>query len=178
MYAGNPNEVWYKGSVVLSNQQVVVGDISVYPTHHLIMFRTQEGTTVLPASKLESFFFYDAAANVNRKFISRTDQESILHQHQLYELVLTGAIPVLRKQVLSSEGSDDADDFNYFVLFENALIELRKFKRQVYPKIIRESEELLAFVKGNNLDPAKPGNAVKIIRQYNTQSLPHALAMN
>jgi hypothetical protein len=178
VYAGNPEEKWYRGSVVLNNQQVLVGDISIFPTHHVIMLRTEKGITVLPAGKIESFFFHDDAANMNRKFISRTDSGPAFSQHQLYEVVLSGTIPVLRKQVIMSRGTDHKHDFDYFLLYENEMIELRKFKRLVYPQIKEQSKELLTFVKKGKLDPAQPGNAIKIIRHYNTYHIQETLAMN
>lgn len=178
LYAGNPIGKWYHGSVVLSNQQVVVGDISVYPVHHLIMFRTDKGTTVFSADKIESFFFYDAAANVNRKFVSHINHESVIPQYQLYEVVLAGTIPVWRRQLTMSRGTNDAHDFDYFFLHEKQLIELRKFKRLVYPKISKQSEELVAFVKKGNLNPGQPGNAIEIIRYYNLHRIHDAVVMN
>src|SRR5688572_15188119 len=152
LYGGNPIEKWFRGSVVLSDQQVMVGEIALYPTHHVIMLRTDDGIITLPAKKISSFFFYDASANVNRKYVSRLNQESTFQQHQLYEVVLTGAITVLRKQDVWSQGVHDANDFNYFVLYDNKLIELQKFKRIVYPDLIKQSEKLLLFVQENHLD--------------------------
>ncbi len=176
-HAGNPEEKWYQGSVVLNNQQVIVGDISIYPTHHVIMFRTEKGITTFPAAKIESLFFYDAAANINRKFISRTEPGQGFSKHQLYEVVLSGTIPVLRKQIAMAQSTDQANDFDYFLLYGNEMIELRKFKRLVYPQIRKQSKELLTFVKKDKLDPAQPANVIKIIRQYNTYRIQETLAM-
>jgi len=98
--------------------------------------------------------------------------------HRLYEVVLTGAIRVLRKQIGQLFGADDANDFNYFVLYENTLTKLRKFRRLIYPKIIKQSKQLLAYVKRDKLNPNQAGNAIKIIQHYNRHSMNEDLAMN
>lgn len=178
LYGGNPIEKWFRGSVVLSDQRVIVGEISVYADHHVIMLRTSKGIVTLPAKKLVSFFFYDADVNVNRKYVSRLNEESEFQQYQFFEVVLTGIVTVLREQVIGTQGVDDASDFHYFVLYDNQLIELRKFKKLVFPKITKRSQELLTFVKENHLDPGQSANAIKIIEYFNHSSRENILAMN
>ncbi len=178
LYGGDPIQKWYQGTVVLSNQQVLVGDISVYPTYDLIMLRSEKGIMTLAASKIKAFYFYDSAANINRKFIAYEHPEYNFPQYKLYEVVVVGPILVLRKQVIYSRGEDNANDFNYFILFESTLIELQKFKRLVYPKIVKQSKELIAHIKRNRLNPNQMGNAIKIIQHYNGSSIQADLAMN
>ena len=180
LYAGDQLEMWYQGSVVLRNQHVVVGNISVYQEHDLIVFRTDAdtSTTILPAYKIESVFFYDSSANINRKYISRVNQHASFPHYQLFEVVLAGSIPVLRKQGVWSSDSEDAKCFNYYILYENDILELRKFRRLVYPHIVKQSKEILMFVRREKLSPNKADSAVKIIRHYNLQGIHAALAVN
>lgn len=163
---------------MLYEQDVVLGRISVFPEHDLVVLKNNTGTTVLPAHKIESVFYYDSTANLNRRYISWVDQESPYAHHKLFEVVTMGKIPVVRRPMPWSGISDKAESFNYFLLYQGAIIELQKFKRQVYPELINESKELEAFVKQERLDPAQPGNAIRIIKHYNLQDLYEALAMN
>jgi hypothetical protein len=166
------------GSIVLQNQEVVLGRISVYPEHDLVVLKNNTGITVLPAYKIESVHYYDSTANLNRRYISWVDPESSFAHHQLFEVVTMGKIPVVRRPMAWSNTSDTALNFNYFLLYEGAIIELQKFKRLVYPELITTSKEIETFVKRERLDPAQSGNAIRIIKHYNLHDHYEALALN
>ena len=62
--------VWSKGSVVLANNEVVVGDVARQGIG-LLLLKDQKGTiTVFPTHKVNSFRYYDADQDVNRVFIA------------------------------------------------------------------------------------------------------------
>lgn len=171
-------EAGYPGSVVLYKQDVVLGRISVFPEHDLVVLKSNTGTMVLPAHKIESVYYYDSTTNLNRRYISWVDQESSYTHHKLFEVVIMGKIPVVRRPMPGSRKSDKAESFNYFLFYQGAIIELQKFKKLVYAELIIKSKELEAFVKKERLDPAQSGNALRIIKQYNLQDHYEALAMN
>lgn len=178
LVAQHRSEAGNTGSVVLLEQEVVLGRISVYPEHDLVVLKNNTGTTVLPAYKIESVHYYDSTANLNRRYISCVDPESPYAHYKLFEIVTMGKIPVVRRSMPWSGKSDKAESFNYFLLYQGAIIELQKFKRLVYPELINKSKELEAFVKQERLDPAQSGNAIRIIKHYNLQDHYEALAMN
>jgi hypothetical protein len=168
----------YSGSVVLQDKKVVLGKISVYPQHDLVVLKDSTGITVLPAYKIESVFYFDSAANLNRRYISWHDQESPFAHHRLFEVVVMGKISVVRRPMSGSGKSDNALNFNYFLLYKGAIIELQKFKRLVYPDLISRSNELEVFVKRERLNPNLSGNAIRIIQQFNQVDHYVGLALN
>lgn len=178
LVAQHRSEAGNTGSVVLHEQEVVLGRISVYPEHDLVVLKNNTGIAVLPAYKIESVHYYDSTANLNRRYISCVDTESPYAHHKLFEIVIMGKIPVVRRPMSWSNKSDDALNFNYFLLYEGAIIDLQKFKKLVYPELIKKSNDIETFVKLERLDPGQLGNAIRIIQHYNLQDRYGTLAMN
>jgi hypothetical protein len=176
--------VWHKGSVVLAGEnQVITGEISLASAHDLILFRIREAVTVYPAHKLKSFQYFDEEANINRKFISLKDNHGVVRSHHLYEYVVRGIFSVLGKVksgfTRGRNAHAEKDDFEYYVYHKNLLVRLTKFRTQVYPEMLTSNhDEVTAYVHRNNLDLNLPGNAIMLIKYFNTEVGYSALAAN
>lgn len=174
---------WHKGWVVLANKdQVIAGEISLESTHDLILFRTSESATVYPAHKLKSFQYFDEEANITRKFVSLKDNHGVVRSHHLYEYVVRGTFSVLRKVkggLVKGGTYNEQRNFDYFVFYRNNLVSLSKFRTHVYPEMLSSNrDEVLSYVHRNNLDVNLPGNAITIIKYFNTEVGYSALAAN
>lgn len=160
---------WYAGSIVLTDQHVLVGEISVQSAE-LIFFRDRGLVSVYPSHKILSVRYYDKDANINRKFRVIFNSKSVVPQYSLYESVVLGSFDVVRKQrgmtkdLLGSE----IDDFEYFIESDGSFIPLRHFKHTLYPHMMAASQSLRQFVKTEKLDATRPADAIRIVMFYNS----------
>ena len=161
--------VWNEGSVVLKTKEVLVGEISIEPEYDLILHRSNGKVDVYPAHKIQSIYFYDEEANINRKFIS-LKEAGLFNHHQLFEIVLRGEISIYRKQKMGTGKSpSDADGFYYYTYHHNQLIDLFKFRNQVYPQLIESAgNRISVYIDKNKLNPNSSADAIKIIEFYNS----------
>lgn len=164
-------QTWFQGSVTLADKQVLVGDISIDTQYDLILVRNQELVDVYPAHRVSSARIYDSDHDFNRRYVSLQDQFNP-RIFELYEIVTSGEISVLRREVsrYSTTIEHEALGFEYFILFENELIDLKQFNPKVYPKLKESEVAVASFVKQHRLNPNNEASAVQIIQYYNKQS--------
>lgn len=153
--------------MVLVSKKVITGQIAVEPVHDIILAQEGDLRTVYPAHKIQSFYFYDQAANINRRFVSIKEHD-IGTRHQLFEVVLSGKVVVLRRQKTKGFSASDALDFTYHIKYDNALVPLRKFNRKIYPRLITSTDTRLQdFIAENRLRTYSDSNSIRIIEFYN-----------
>lgn len=161
---------WNEGVVVLKGAEVQQGDISVDVRFDLILFRRGDSVMVYPAHRIESFYYYDASANINRKFVSLPSRSNVFREHKLFEVVLRGDVSVLRKikrEILSNENPDGLN-YHYFIKMKGVITTLGEFRRKVYPQLLTVSRDsILAFVHRERLNPSHADDAIRIIKFYN-----------
>ena len=163
---------WYEGSIVLKSKEVLPGEILVEPEYDLVLHRVNNKVDVYPAHRIQSVYFYDEEANINRRFISLKEQGLFTH-HQLMEVVISGEVSIYRKQkVFITNTPSDAEGYYYFIDHQNHLIDLFKFRTRVYPHLVESSGNMLTvFMQENNLNPNSSANAITIITFYNNLQL-------
>jgi hypothetical protein len=159
---------WCKGSVTLANKEVLTGDISVDTQYDLILVRRGEITDVFPAHWIYSSRIYDSKKDINRRYVSLKDPINP-RLSKLFEIVISGEIFVLRREVsqFSATVAHDALGFEYYVLFEDELIDLKQFNPKIFPKLKESEIAVASFIKQHHLNPNNEANAVQIIQYYN-----------
>lgn len=169
---------WYEGSVVLANANVVKGKISVHQGYDLISVRNGDALQVYPAHKVHAVYYYDRKANINRKFTCIQQPMGNLSGYQLYEIVLSGEIRVLRHvRTASSDVEQDASGYHYYYQVHDDVVSLHRFRNRTYPAMVRACESLLPYVEQNHLDPTEPADIILIIDHYNkSRSMTGAVA--
>jgi hypothetical protein len=167
MYASDP--LWHQGSLVLKSEEVIRGEIAVETDHDVILYRRGNELMVYPAHKVKSFYYYDGDDNVNRKFISVQQTIGAFTTHQFFEVVVYGEVNVLRRQrLLPYSIHQEVIDYEYFVQKDEVLLQLRKFKRKVYPQLLVSCEEKLTnFVRENKLNLTRSPHVIRIVEYYN-----------
>ena len=160
--------VWFEGSVVLSTCEVLVGKISLKDDHDLILFEQGETRTVYPAHKIRSLYFYDRGSNINRRYLSLKEDDGVRSSYQLYEIVVTGKVDVLRRKKSAAFSEHPSElDFNYFIRYNDEIIALRKFKKKVFPHLRSQPDTRLEnFITANKLRvdlPTMPFESLNII---------------
>jgi len=162
---------WLQGSLVLHTHQVLTGEVSIEARHDVVLFRQNGHVEVYTAHKVSAVYYYDPAANVNRKFVSLASTSSYRPVYRLYEVVLSGEVNLLRHERLATARftNHEVQGFQYVVRFRDTIIALRKFRSRIYPELLRTQPESLArFVKDNHLNPSEPAAAIRIMQHYNT----------
>ena len=165
---------WCEGSVVLASCQVMVGKIALHEKHDLIIFEQDGRRTVYPAHKVRSLSFFDRESNINRRYLSVKQDFGSRSIYQLFEVVLSGSVDVIRRRKPSSIfNNPNAHDFNYFTRHRGELTLLKKFKTKVYPQLRGGVDDRLEeFVASNRLSADLPTNAIRIIEFYNSLTFP------
>jgi hypothetical protein len=161
---------WHEGSVVLSDETVLTGSISIEPHHDLILFRASGNPTVYPAHKLKSVYFYDKETNINRRFISQESKVGAATSNKLFEVVTSGEVSILRrmKNVTYTRELSESRDYNYYCKYDGQIVPLRKFTKKIYPSLMsKEHNKLQGFMKENRLQSVMDGHAIQIIEYYN-----------
>lgn len=165
--AGADELTWYEGSVVLETREVLVGEISLEVMYDLILFRSNNQITLYRSHRIQSLQFFDAEANINRKFISVWETNGIIRQCHFFESVVKGEVGVLRREKVLIKPTSERD-FNYYVQHNDEMFSLYAFRNKVYPSmVVKGGSRLSAFVLDNNLDPNKSANAIEIVIYYN-----------
>lgn len=164
-------EIWNTGTVVLANGKVIQGETAVKLDCHAVLFRRGEEVMALPAHKILSVSFFDSFEESLRKYVSLQMAVGALTKYELFEVLVEGSVSILRREQIGwSSVNLDFIDFDYFVLHDNHLLPLHKFRKDVYPDLAaNESLELRKFVKENRLSPNKLLDIVKIANHYNLQ---------
>jgi hypothetical protein len=160
--------VWHNGVIVLRSDEILSGELAMHPAHDIVLFRQGEAVSVYPAHKIKSVYYYDATADINRKFITLQQSSAAFPVHQLFEIVLLGEISVIRRVVSSTaDPADDANGYRYYLQSGNDLIALHKFQTKLYPRLLQESGTLSGYIGENNLNPGLPADVIRIVAYYN-----------
>lgn len=158
---------WNVGIVVLADGSVLQGELSV--EKEVVLFLSGGEVTVFGAHKLRTFRYYDAEANVNRKFISI--QPSTIRTMQFYEMVVVGEVSVLRKfksSLFNVHPQSDKYDFDYFIRFQSQLFDIKQFRSKIYPALVtRAGTTLLSPLHDQNLNPNNTADVIQIAVLFN-----------
>lgn len=172
---------WHEGSVVLTTREVLKGKINLHELYDVVTLNNGDDMKVFPANRIHSVYFYDAKANINRKFTSiQHSSHGAFSSYQIFEVVLSGEIRVLRRLKSNlSDPSDDASGYHYYYQIRHEIVALHKFKSKAFPIMVRTCESLLPYVEQNKLNPTFSADVIRIIDFYNkTQALDNSLASN
>jgi hypothetical protein len=163
------DHLWRQGSLVLKSNEVIQGEIAIETDHDVVLYRLGNEIMVYPAHKIKYFYYYDAESGVNRKFISLQQTIGAFTTHQFYEAVVYGEVSVLRRQrLLPYSIHQEVIDYEYFVQKDEELLQLRKFKRKIYPQLLLSCEEkLVNFIRENKLNLTRSPHVIRIVEYYN-----------
>ena len=162
-------EVWHSGSITLADHQVLVGKLSNVGAIDFVVFQSVEGKATILAHKIKSFRYYDSTSNINRQFVSIKEDNSFQFW-KLYEVVVQGKAKVLRRQKAFDlpNSLHEINDYNYFILHDDELIPMKKFRSALYPKLMNENPaEIEQFISSHHLNINEMKAAILILKEYN-----------
>ncbi len=158
---------WNAGVLVTVDGEVEQGELA-FQVSEIVLFRAAGEVTVYPANKVHSFRYYDRNENINRKFVARPANYTRIAS--FYEVIVVGEVSVMRllkSQRITNRKKSDRDDYDYFVLFGDNLINLNQFRNKVYPDLVSSSERIVSLIKEQHLNPHQKADAIRIVQLYN-----------
>lgn len=162
-------EEWFQGSVVLKSKSVLRGEISVKHGYDVVFFRVADQVSIIPAFKIAYLNLYDESVEAHRRFVSLNIGVGAGRSHQFFELLVDGEVSILRRQLTMWYSLHlDMTEYDYYVLYDEEITPLHKFKKQVYPAMLKKSDGALeSYVKANQLSPKSLDDIVDISAYYN-----------
>lgn len=163
------SDLWSKGCVTLSDDQVIVGEFSHQEQLDLLIHRSLDGIKVLPLYRVKLLRYYDSVANINRQFLTIRDTHSF-QQWKLFEVVVQGKVKVVRRLKFHRPEffASQANDYNYFVWDNSKLTSISQFRHDAYPKLLEDnSYEIKSFVETHHLGLRDVKSVIMIVKEYN-----------
>lgn len=173
-------EIAYEGTIVLESEEIVTGTFHFEEKEDLLYRRKKTGLEIFPIYKVKALYFYDARENINRHYIKiATDKSPSKFPYQLYEVVQSGELKVLRKRKAydfpvkgeSSEltkAEENAYNYHYFIQFNEDLLEMCDFSKKVLPRMrSQHPRELDSLLKEHDWNVHQPSGAIRLIAEYN-----------
>jgi len=145
--------------------------------HDVVLFHHPDSlqVVVLPAFKVKAVNYFDVANNINRRFIS-LDQQSAGRIPYLYEVVITGKVWVLRRLNTFHSIPPNDDEYLYYSMKNDELVELKKFGAKIFSQLDNLSgRQLSVYVRARRFDPHLLADAIRIIQYFNSLEIPEAV---
>jgi hypothetical protein len=163
-------EEWYQGSVILKSKSVLRGEISIRHGYDVVFFRVSDQISVIPAFKIAYVNLFDEDLQAQRRFVSLNIGVGAARSFQFFELLVDGEVSILRRELSVWYSLHlDLTDFEYFVLYDEEIHDLHKFRKKVYPTLINKSEGALeSYVTTNQLSPKTLEDILDMTQYYNT----------
>ncbi|MCA4896980.1 MAG: hypothetical protein ING84_18425 [Cytophagales bacterium] len=162
----------FDGVVVNHRQEVILAKVAVETAFDALIFKSNSDTAVcsiLPAHRVNSFRYFDSVGNINRQFISLRHHGA----YRFFEIVIYGPVQVLRrlKRGVSPLKANEGHDYDFFCWFGSELIELKKFKSDVFPFLVQMHGQILEdFVRQSKLRLHDAGSIFSIVKKCNELS--------
>jgi hypothetical protein len=165
-------EEWFQGSVVLKSKSVLRGEISVRHGYDVVFFRVSDQVSVIPAFKIAFVNLFDEELQAQRRYVSLNIGVGASRSFQFFELLVDGEVSILRREVTVWYSLHlDLTDSEYFVLYDNEIMGLHKFRKKVYPQLVDKTDGALeSYVRTYQLSVKALEDIIDMSDYYNTYS--------
>jgi hypothetical protein len=184
---------WYTGTIKLLSNQTMEGEVSYNPEADVVQFKGKGIVKAFSARSIQSFGYFDTDMNMFRRFLALSYKTRPTYQTKMFfEIVLTGHMYLVRRKNNSmdflssssfSQGSesekfyDTINGFTYYVYSGHQFINIKKFRKEIWPSMQAEfGEELKAFIRENHINKHLSTGKFRIINYYNTLKDPSLIA--
>lgn len=166
---------WYKGSLTLRSESVLQGQISIQEGYDVALLKVDDEITVIPAFKIAFMDLYDEKTESDRRFVTLYLGVGAARTFRFFEIMVDGEVSLLRKEVnVWYSLHFDMTEYEYYVLYGDELIDASKFKRTVYPDLVKKSDGALkSYVRENKLIAYKLSDVVSMLEFYNQYKIDH-----
>lgn len=163
-------QVWRQGVVVLKDERVIAGKVALIKPG-LCLLDTNGTVVVYPPHKVSAVRYYDKQADINRHFMTWKNELSTVPVGYFLEVVSTGAIKIVRRNTsMTDDALMDNRDFEYYFIYQDNLIPIRKFISQLFDRLpYTEHEQLVNYATAHRLSVRAPADAIRLVLFYNKE---------
>ncbi|MCS6974286.1 MAG: hypothetical protein NZM13_07360 [Cyclobacteriaceae bacterium] len=155
-----------EGVLVFNNQQVFSGRLEICPDLNLIARLSENGRQVVPLHTVHRLYFFDAEENLNRRFSVVASRHA--RTANLCEIVVDGAIQILRKKLPRTSGADNRYHYRYILNFQSQEYDIWQFRTALYPVLLKQHGLILKdYIRMQHLSPNDPGDIIRIVQFVN-----------
>ncbi len=169
------------------------GELAFDPGHDLVLLQNDGRIYTYSAHQVSEFRYYNEKENLNHRFKVLNTPVNTYHQQPLfYEVVLSGEVMVYRRwknrfrpgTLVNFTDSnqqklyeDHVSGFNYFVVRNDQMFRLEKFRSEIWPELSQHHDHFLFNLKkDNHLNLNQLGDLLLLIKKYNQWNLQEGLA--
>lgn len=174
------SEKRYEGAIVLETEEVITGTFYFDEKKDLLYQKLDSRWVSFPVFKIKSLHFYDVEEHINRQFIKIIADKSISKfPYQLYEVVVSGEMKILRKRKAHDYPVSDGEwkltkeeetvyNYHYYVFWDDIMYDTSRFYKEVYPKLGREDAVIAAeVVKAEDFNMRELSSVIQFVECYN-----------
>lgn len=157
---------WNKGCIVDTKGRVIGGEVS-HQSVDLVLFRSNNKVMVYNPYHVKSFSYFDEELKISRKFSSAKIESN--RTSQFYEVVVRGDVQVIK--VMKSRGlltgRPEGFSVEYMIKWQNNLVPLIDFKKEIYPELIERCPLLKQFSEEQRFSQSHLKGIISIVYMYN-----------
>lgn len=153
--------------MVTHDGTVLTGQVSVATIFDLLLYKSGgDQVTVLPVHRIKQVHYFDERASMHRRYVRYTSDRGVA---QLYEVVVYGAVSVLRRhKPLAGPHADEVHGFHYYTAVGDQVYAMHRFRRQLYDRLdTTTGGKLMAYADQHHLSPHLMYDIFRLVDYYN-----------
>ena len=166
---------WKEGVVILTNQEVLRGEVYYDYTHDLVLLRAgdRQPVTTLTARQVQSLRYYDPQDDIIHDFVVIDQHPRLPYSvRTFYEVVTTGEVLYLRKRnrcPLRPPAHENIHTvaYNYFAYHAGTLVRAHHFDKELLPRLTQDDPSLARYIDDNRLRAYDVGDQIRVIEYFN-----------
>ena len=167
---------WNQGVVVLSNDEVLSGEVYHDHKNDLLLLRSgaRQPIRTFTVHQLQSFRYYDPRDNLIRHFltVALRGARTSYPVRRFYEVVSKGDVMYLRRHngcalAPPSDLSHHTVAYDYFAYYQGQLIRSHRFEKDLLPVLANTDPTLLSYMKEKQLRPYEIADQIALITRFN-----------
>jgi hypothetical protein len=171
---------WHVGEAYLNSGEKVKGKIFYEIDKELLLVFNQGRIKTYSPNQIDKFLIIDIESATERLFYSiPLAIDGATRRNHFFEIMTEGHIVYLRKQRVRSDGFGSfifdesklpiySSFFDYYFLFDENLIKIKKFKRDALSLMSNHSEKMEVFIQKNGLHLNNIRDQIRVLRYYNS----------
>ncbi len=163
------------GEVVMTNQKILNGTIAVDYATNTVIVQQEEKKFIYHASVIEQVITINGLRQLTiyKTFDHKSKGLFDRWERKFFEIVTFGKISLVKRGIdfADEEDGDGYTMYDWYLLEQGHLKEIRNFKKDVLPKMAGHLEEMETFINENNLWNLRNGDHIyQLVSYYNRLS--------
>jgi len=151
------------GVITLTDDTVIEGNLVIDFEQHTILFQQEHKNRLLPFSMITTLAMYDCKTHVRREFIG-------LNQNDLYEVVLSGDLSLLRYYRQNAQAFDAQKAEVRYFLYETQqeiLVDATELAKKLGNIFLENTTLIKSIIKSKKYDLTNIQHIASLVRYQN-----------